>query len=258
MRTSLIFLATIVFSSCSVNYAYRLSERIDQTEFVLKWDSTQIAGNNRINAFAPDKSVLAELGISAFNEERSKHHRKNLQRDSLFDRITLTFLEDFKSSRFLSSDSWRKENNALRDVLQIKKSRYKVYTIYALSLDILDLDFTSSFYHDVNHGTSSLNLYKGKRPKKQEMESEPIPLETITEIEYQKRLVQLFSHGRNNLDMLSGQYEVASITAGINQSSLRGEKRPEILLVIMFGGKKLQSTKISKTMEEQMFNSKNQ
>lgn len=212
----------------------------------------QTATNQRIELLNANPDYLSGLFIQALKKERIRRFRPDLEQDSLLNRIARSSIETYNKTRFVYSKTWRQEKKSFRYALIHEESDHKLYSAHAFSIDMLDLKFAESFYYDPKPGTSSVNLYFGKKPEIRNTEDpdyvEPFPIQPVTEEIACQRLIQLLSKGNYKHDLLSKKFSRIGLAIKIDQSSVNRNERPRIFVILIFGGKQLQTIKVRTEM----------
>lgn len=241
-----IFISAIFISTASFAQSRRFLERVDNAKPCYYAEST--ASAQRLDLLNFDAHQCSGFFISALNHQREFKSRTKLEQDSLLNRIATAGIESYNNKNYRSSITWQKDRGSIKFALQKYHSKNRIYVAHAFRLDLLDLDLSKSFYLDRRIGESELNLYLGKRPKENDPEDkdyvEPVPLNAITEQILAERLIKLMSSGEMEKDFLSKKYSRIGIAVKVDKKSLNAAKRPQLFVIVIYGGKLLQEIKV--------------
>lgn len=203
---------------------------------------------SRIDLLNFNADHLSGLFVSIMQEERGRRFKPELIQDSLLNRIARSGILTFSRSKFTYGRLWAAEKQNIKYALQREESKFKLYSAHAFCLDMLDLKFASPFYHDEGVGKSNVNLYHGRKNKtgnqadQSDMDLEPV--ESVTEEQFAERLLDFLSKGSYRKDFLSKKFTRVGVALKVDKHSLNRNARPRIFVILIFGGKQLQSIKI--------------
>jgi hypothetical protein len=256
MRSKIVFITGIIFCfGHSFGQNRRFLNHIENT--VTAWyEETLNAGALRIDVKGFDPNYAAGLILGEMNKERIRKHRHEFQQDSLLNRIALAGMETFNKKSFVHGGTWFKERRSIKYALRIYQSENRIYAAHAFVIDMVDLKFSERFYYDKNTGTSSIDLYRGVANSRiDDTEHEdyvaPEPIEAITEDQFSQRLLRHFSKGEIGRNFMSRKFGSAGVAIKMDPASLRSStKRPQVFVIVIFGGKMLQQIRVPKDVFE--------
>jgi len=256
MTTRYLLLFFIFASVATHAQNRRFLEKVDATEPVFYTESEPVS-EQRLDLKNFDVSHNAGLFIGTINSERERRFRIILEQDSLLNQIALAGIDSYNKKRYIHSKTWRQESKSIKFALQYHHSKNKIYSAHAFTVDLLDLEFTQGYYCDKRNDESDLHLYKGKRPKITDPEDEnyvePIPLFAITEKQMGERILNILSKGTLGRDLLSKKYSRVGVAVKVDKHSLHANIRPELFVILIFGGKQLQDIKVPKDVADGSF-----
>lgn len=246
MTIRFIFILTALISTLSFGQSKRFLDRIEQTKPCYYNESE--ASGQRVDLLNFEKDDCAGMFISTLNKQREWKSRIKLEQDSLLNRIAVACIESYNNKKYRSSITWRNDRVTIKYALQKYHSKNRIYAAHAFRLDLLDLDMSKSFYLDKRIGESELDLYLGNRQKENDPEHEdyvePVPLNAVTENILAERFMKLLSSGEMEKDLLSKKYTRIGIAVKVDRRSLNAAKRPQLFVILIYGGKLLQGLKI--------------
>ena len=254
MRSSLILL--IVLCSCQYRFERHFEQRVADAPVVLFSNAHGLAESAELDVTNFDQEQIGSVLFSTINKERDAHHRPKLEYDSLYNRIAQTILTDFDGKKFLSSKAWYDQRRSINYILQVNQSQHKIYSLHAFRLDILNQDQGNGFYYDKIPGTSPFDLYDGKRPKdeKDVVAEEPVPLAAVTIAQLSERFIDVIQSRSGGRDLYSQNYDVLGLGVKPDPDNANHKQRPRLLVVIVFGGKKLHRVKLPEELQKEMYN----
>lgn len=248
-----VFILSILFVSCGTTYDYRLSKKIAQTEYVYSDNEIDGSGVGMLNDENADVELLKGITLFQLNSERRRKYLNELAVDSVLTQISQSLLNDFRTSSFISSDSWARKRRALKNILQIQGHSNKLCSAHAFTVDILDLPFGDKFHFLMAAGESHIHLYKGRKPTKKEREKddfqEPEPLTLIDGKIFSERVLASLK-GTAKYEVYSKEFSTIGISFKLDHRSMNCRKRPRVLGIIIFGGKRTQKVKIHPKIKE--------
>lgn len=207
---------------------------------------------DRIDVLNFNADYLSGLFVSALKQERSRRFKSELVQDSLLNRIAQSCISTFARSKFTYGKIWSAEKQNIKYALQREESKYKLYSAHAFCLDMLDLKFATPFHYDDKIGKSNTNLYYGRKAKSLDTDNPEVmeeePVESITEMQFAERIIDFFSKGAYRKDFLSKKFTRVGVALKIDKHSINRNERPRIFVVVIFGGKQLQTIKVPRGM----------
>lgn len=224
---------------------------VHESENVYYNDQLQPSAN-RIDVLNLNTDYLSGLFVSALKHERSRRFKPELVQDSLLNKIARSGIHTFARSKFTYGKLWAVEKQNIKYALQREESKYKLYAAHAFCLDMLDLKFASPFHYDGSVGKSNTNLYSGRKTRLSDTDNpdgmEEEPVESITEQQFAERLIDFFSKGMYRKDFLSKKFTRVGVALKIDKQSINRNERPRIFVIVIFGGKQLQTIKVPRGM----------
>lgn len=233
--------------SCSTTYDYRLSKKIEKTEYEYSENEIDGSGIGMLSKVNLDIESLKGITLFQLNTERRKKNLTVFGVDSVLTQMSQSLLNDFRTSSFISSDSWGRKRRALKNILQMQGHSNKLCSAHAFTVDILDLPFGDRFHYRIADGESDIHLYEGRKPTKKEKEkkdyTEPEPLTLIDGKVFSARVLESLKNN-SKYEIYSKEFTTLGVSFKLDQRSMNCRKRPRLFGIIIFGGKRTQKVKI--------------
>ncbi|MBK8926312.1 MAG: hypothetical protein IPM74_10470 [Crocinitomicaceae bacterium] len=259
MRSSISLVILFIFLSCQSDYSKRFYKRVHQVQPSIPQAETETASSSPIRLNQFEYEHFNSILFDATNALRTKKKRNIFITDTLYSQIAQTLLAGMSDSRKINTDRCRKERRSVKYILQRDHSKYKACEIFAFKLDILDLELGDAYYYDNFVGSSPINCYKGKIPKKSESKNlEPEPVYPISEQQLLVNFSDKISSGEMRRIIFSNDFRTMGIAVKPIPDYRKSYQRPSILIVLVLGARSTQDVFLPEYLHKEMYNHLNE